>query len=183
MVAAGLVAQDGVAVTATFEQDELWQVTRDGELIGRNPSAGELLAKVAELTGTVEDLERDMRRARARERLLLSQLEDDRAAYDRMPELLDIMDEWRKKCGHSRARLTDDRFDAIRRLLEVKRPEPYPREAFSRAIDGAAFDPYRRQRKNGSWQTYDDIALVCRSGQHFEEFIRRAPAQNVKEDA
>lgn len=157
------------------QQEQLWQVTRNGEIVGRTPNPVEMLAKIAELTGTVEDLERDMRRARHRERLLLSRLEEDRADYPRFDEVFTIFDEWRAVCSHGRARLTDDRFDAVRRMLEVTKPEPYPREAFTRAFEGAAFDPYRRQRKNGTWQRFDDIALICRSGQHMEEFIRRAP--------
>ena len=158
---------------------ELWRVTADGELVGDMPSLSNVLGRVVELEAEVADLERDMRRARARERWLLSQLEDDRAGYGRRDEVEDIFNEWRRVCGHQNARLTMDRFDVIRKLLEVSRPAAYPREAFAAAFAGAAYDPFVTRRRNGSEHRHDDIALICRDGKTFESFIRRAPEGDV----
>jgi len=168
-------------VTAV-QEDELWQVDADGEIVGRVPSLSEALRRVAELQGQVEDLERDMRRARARERELLRGKAAERREYPRRDEVQSIVAEWREVCGHKRARLTDDRFDAVRALLEVTKPEPYPREAFSAAIAGAKFDPFVTRRKNGTEQKHDDIALICRDGKTFENFIKRAPRATSQED-
>ena len=168
-------------MSALDDQEVLWQVSPSGEFIGRAPSLGEALERVAELQGQVDDLERDLRGKRLRIRGLESQLVDLRANYDRQDELKSIFDEWREVCGHKRARLSPDRFDAIRGLLEVTRPEPYPREAFTAAIAGAAYDPFITRRRNGTQERHDDIALICKSGKHFEGFIRRARATDQGE--
>ena len=157
------------------EQDNLWQVSAEGELVGRLPSVTEALQRVAELQGQVEDLERDMRRARARERALLADKAAERRDYPRRDEVQEIVAEWRDVCGHKNARLSDDRFDAVRALLDVAKPKPYPREAFSAAIAGAAFDPFTTTRKNGTQEKHDDIELICRNGKTFEGFIKKAP--------
>ena len=162
----------------TLPDRELWRVTADGELVGDMPSVENVLRRVLELEAEVADLERDMRRARARERLLLGQLEEDRQGYDRRGEVESVFDEWRQACGHRNARLTNDRFDAIRRLLEVTKPAAYPREAFTAAIAGAAYDPWTKRRRNGSEQRFDDAALIFRDGKTFESFIKRAPGGN-----
>lgn len=150
-----------------------------GEVVSREPSLAAALAKVDELEAMLADIERERRGERARTRQLLARLNDARIGYTRRAEVISIFDEWRTECGHQRARLTNDRFDAVATLLEVKKPEAYPREAFSTAIAGAKFDPFVTRRKNGSEHKHDDLALICRDGKTFEEFIRRAP---VKED-
>lgn len=158
-----------------YQEDELWLVTADGELHGRKPSLSEALERVAELTAQLEDLERERRRERAHVRLLLARLDDNRTTYGRRAEVEAVFDLWRTECGHKNARLSADRFDAVRALLEVKRPQPYPPEAFEAAIAGARFDPFVTTRKNGSQQKHDDLALICRDGKTFESFIKRAP--------
>lgn len=146
-----------------------------GEVLEREASREELWERVVELEGLLRDAERDLRGKRTRIRFLEAQLQDDRVEYDRKDEVQSIFDEWRTVCRHPKSRLTPDRFDAIRGLLEVTKPQPYPREAFSAAIAGAAFDPYTRVRKNGTVQIFDDVEMVMRSGKSFEEFCKRAP--------
>ena len=101
-----------------------------------------------------------------------------RDTYRRRDEVESIFAEWQEKCGHKRARLSSDRFNAIRGLLEVSEPEPYPRGAFTAAIEGAAYDHFTVQRKNGDIKRFDDISLICRDGAHFEDFIQRRPKEN-----
>lgn len=158
------------------EQAALYLVSAStGEIVSREPSLAAALMEIERLELAIQDIERERRIQRARVAQLTAELEDKRAAYDRRDEVEDIFKEWAIVCGHPNARLTDDRFDAIRALLEVKRPKPYPREAFNVAIAGAAYDPYVSRRKNGSQKRHDDISLVCRDGQHFEDFCKRAP--------
>lgn len=152
------------------------EITADGEIVGEI-TLSIALDRVQELEAQLRDIERERRGERARVRFLLAQIEDDRDSYERREEVVSIFNEWREKCKHKSARLTNDRFDAIRRLLDITKPQPYPREAFTAAIGGAAYNPYLTQRKNGSWKRHDDIALICRSGEKFEEFIKRAPKE------
>ncbi|HZL17756.1 MAG TPA: hypothetical protein VFG23_08425 [Polyangia bacterium] len=162
-------------MTPVAQEDELWQVSADGELVGRMPSLTEALERIVTLQGQLADIERERRGERARVRNLMAQIHNDRGTYERRAEVEEITREWRGVCGHPKARLTDDRFDAVRALLEVTKPEPYSRESFSLAFAGAAHDPYVTTRKNGSRQKHDDLALVCRDGKTFEEFQKRAP--------
>lgn len=159
---------------APVQEDELWLVTSEGEIVGRQPSLPEALTRVMELQGNLEDIELDLRGKRSTITKLRSALYG-RSEYERLAEVQEIFNEWRTECGHKKARLTNDRFDAIRALLDITEPAPYPREAFSAAIAGAKFDPFITTRKNGSQERHDDIALICKSGKTFEGFIKRAP--------
>lgn len=159
------------------EQDRLYLVSKDGEVLSREPTLPEALKRVVELEGDVKRLEADLRVKRATISKLNGALYG-RAEYERAAEVQEIFGEWARVCGHERARLTNDRFDAIRSLLEVTKPEPYPRQAFSMAFAGAAFDPWTKRRKNGSVKRFDDIARhICKSGDSFEEFVKRAPTK------
>jgi hypothetical protein len=161
-------------VKKNADQPSLY-VLHQGEVVGRIPTTRELLEKIDELELTVEDLERERRQQRAQIRKLKAELDRTPAHYDRAGEVENIINEWRIVCKHPNARSSLDRFDAVRRLLDVTHPRPYPREAFTLAIQGAVYDPYRRPRRNGTLQAYDDIELICRTAAKFEEFIRRAP--------
>lgn len=156
-------------------QQGIYLVTQGGEIVSREPSLTQALQRIEQLEGELQDVERERRNQRAHIKRLQSLLDQDRRAYDRRDEVVSIHREWAEQTGHRNSRLTDDRFDAIRALLEVEKPKPYPREAFTAAIAGAVFDPYITRRRNGSEKRHDDIALVCRDGQKFEDFILRAP--------
>lgn len=156
---------------------ELYVVTQDGEIVSREPSLTLALERIEELERQLLDLERERRGERARMRLLLARIEENRANYPRHEEVQEIFAAWRSWCGHPRARLTNDRFDAIRALLEVTKPRPYTREHFALAIAGAAYDPFVTRRKNGTSQRHDDAALIFRDGKTFEGFIKRAPKE------
>jgi hypothetical protein len=156
------------------DQPGLYVVSGD-EIIGRTPTVKELLDRNDELERQILDLEKERRQQRTVITRLKSELDTTPAHYDRADEVGEIFSEWRSICQHPNARLTLDRFHAIRRLLDVMHPRPYPREAFSLAIRGAAYDPFVKRMKNGRVHRYDDIELICRDGVHFEGFIRRAP--------
>lgn len=155
------------------DQQELWLVDRQtGELISRDPSSQQLRDYIAKLEGDLANAERDLRGKRARVSTLEGQLDMRPETYDRRVEVEEIVGEWRQVCGHPNARLTPDRFDCVRRLLEVTKPKPYERRHFSLAFVGAAHDPFVTRRKNGTEQKHDDLTHICK---HFEEFIKRGP--------
>ena len=159
---------------ANPEQATLYVVKGD-EIISREPTLRECLDRIEELERDVMNLERERRQQRTQITKLKAELDDSPMRYDRRDEVADIFREWQSTCRHERSRLTYDRFQAIRRLLDVMHPKPYPRAAFSLAFAGAAFDPFEKRMRNGRLVRYDDVALICRSGEHFERFIRRAP--------
>ena len=115
----------------------------------------------------------------ARFELLHARQDTTRDTYARRDELEDIFGEWQEVCRHKRARLDAVRFDAIRFILEVREPGPYPRAAFSAAFAGAAFDAFTVTRKNGDIKRFDDVSLICRDATHFEDFIQRRPKENT----
>lgn len=166
---------------AVTVETELWQLSADGEIVGRMPSLTEALGRVMELEAQIADLERERRGERARTRLLLARLDDNRSTYPRRDEVLSIFGEWQEVCGHKNARLTPDRFDCLRALLDVTKPAAYPREFFSAAIAGAAFDAYTASRKNGSVKRFDELTLIFRDGAHAEDFAKRAPTKENTE--
>lgn len=71
---------------------------------------------------------------------------------------------WQDRCGHNGTLLTDDR----RRKIAARLREGYTPGQVREAIDGAAVGAVRRGKKR-----FDDIALICRSGEKLESFIGR----------
>jgi hypothetical protein len=152
---------------------------------------GEVVQEPPEIVKLREDLanaERELRRHRRRIAELERDEKQERLDYDRRDEVERVCLYWWRKCRGSDKRvnpITDVRFDAVRRMLESTRIEvvdgkrrrvpAYETEAFKEAIDGAAFDHYTKERKNGSRVHYDDLELICRDGKHFEEFRSRCP--------
>lgn len=147
-----------------------------------------LVARVEKLEHDRRALEKDIRAKRRR----ITELERDKAQerleHPQRDLIVRIANYWHRKCRGGDAKvnpLSVVRFDAVAALVEMtvivadekgKRHEPrYRPEDFKQAIDGAAFDHYAKQRKNGSWQHFDDLELVCRDSKQFEEFRARAP--------
>lgn len=115
--------------------------------------------------------ERDLRGKRSLIAKLRRDEDADRRTYEHRAMVEDVHAEWQRECKHPNSKLTAERFDAVRTLIE----KGYEREQFARAIAGAAYDPFTKQRRNGSIQRFDDLELVCRDGKHFEDFANRAP--------
>lgn len=165
-------------------------VNENGEIVPR---------EVAKLQDEVEKLKIDLKMAqrdvKAKNRRL-AELERDRARerldHPRYADIERVARYWHRKCREGSARvnpMSPDRFDAIACVLEQerivvdadtrkKRREPmYTLEDCKAAVDGAHFDHFSKQRKNGSWQHYDDLELIFRDGKRFEEFRDRAPVR------
>jgi hypothetical protein len=159
--------------------------------IAHDTDTGEIIPEAPEIVKLRGDLalaEKELRRHRRRIADLERDAAQDRLDYDRRDEVERVCLYWWRKCrkGDKRVNpIADIRFDAVRGLLESTRIEvvngkrhrvpAYELQAFREAIDGAAFDHFTKQRKNGSTVHYDDLELICRDGKHFEEFRSRCP--------
>lgn len=174
-------------------------VNENGEIIPKE--IAKLLEEIAALKVDKKMLRRDITVKNRKIAELERDVIEERLNYPRRGEIERVGVYWHRKCRpEDWARpvrkvqpLAPVRFDAVRGILEIerliidvdpetgktkKRREPfYTAEDFKTAIDGAAFDPFRTQRKNGSWQTHNDLELICRSAKHFDEFIAKAPVR------
>lgn len=78
-----------------------------------------------------------------------------------------VFDYWRQTMQHNSAKLTPQR----QRLVKARLKDGYTVEELKAAIDGCAASPWHRG-ENDRAQAYDDIALICRDGEHVEKFMR-----------
>ena len=139
-----------------------------------------LVDYVQEPTDLIAGLQRDVRA----EHLRYENLKRDKAAEARehglFPKVRELFDYWRKVCRHPNSKYTPDRFTAALPYLEK-----YGEATCRRAIDGAAFDPYERPRKNASMKRFDSWSgypsSIFASADKFEDFANRAP-QKARED-
>lgn len=126
----------------------------------------------AELADVVAGLQRDIRGWTTRYR----NLERDRNAEARKhaawPKAVEAFNHWRTACNHPRSSFDPDRFWLVQPFVER-----HGLDLVKRAIDGAAFDPFTKPRKNGSVKRFDDWELIFRSAGKFEEFCNRAPTR------
>jgi hypothetical protein len=159
---------------------------------------GEILPShrlVEEIEKLQTDLQMAQRDVKAKNRRIF-ELERNRA-QERLEHpdrelILRVCRYWHRKCRRGDRRVKPDsphRFDAVAAMVELEEVIPaaeresagpksrrvYGPEAFKQAIDGAAYDPYRKQRKNGSWAVYDDLETIFKSAAKFDEFRARAP--------
>lgn len=156
-----------------------------GEIIGdhaEDHQSAELEAVKAELADanrTIVGLETDLNAWRIRYR----KLAEDKAAEARQhylfPIVMMLFKGWQAHCNHPRARFSPDRFWAIEPFLTTKRygGSLEARVALCcRAIAGAGYNPGRRQRKNGTWQRFDDWGdSIFYSAGRFEEYCNKTP--------
>lgn len=96
--------------------------------------------------------------------------ERERKEHALRATILDVIDEWREKTGHKGSKVSADRFDAVRRMLETE----YTRENFSEMIAGLAAYPFQRYsgrfaEKVPNSERRDDIAYACKTGERFEK--------------
>lgn len=116
-----------------------------------------------------------LRASLARQEKIITALRNDKArerkTYARRATVEEIFAAWQEATGKTRSRLTDDRFDAIRALLELK--EPYTVEQFTLMLAGLRAYPfvvYGTRRSHGNEESRKvDIGYVCEKGARFEE--------------
>lgn len=141
-----------------------------------NTETGELHAETTDCPGCAdaraeaETWEQDVLKLKRQIKQMLADKERERKEYAARVVVLDVFDEWREKTGHKNSKLTADRFDGIRRMLETE----YTREQFSWMIDGLAAYPYQRYsarfaEKVPNSERRDDVAYACKTGERFEK--------------
>jgi hypothetical protein len=79
-----------------------------------------------------------------------------------------VFDHWRAVMGHPDAKLTPKRERCVRAMLKV-----YGVEQLFAAVDGCKATPFN-MGANDRHEIYDDLALICRDGEHVERFMRAA---------
>lgn len=72
---------------------------------------------------------------------------------------------WQQRCSHEGAKLTEGR----RRKVTARLREGYSPDQIRVAIDGAAVAPFI----NDQGKRFDDLELICRTGEKLEDFIAR----------
>lgn len=83
-----------------------------------------------------------------------------------------VFDAWQTECGHTRAKLTQDRRQKVRARLR----EGYTRQDLIQAVRGAARGAYVDAR-GIKW---DDLSLICRDGTHVERFMAIGEQPDLK---
>lgn len=118
----------------------------------------------------LEDAEKELRQYRAKVRRLENEKAKERMEYLRRAEVEQVFNKWRLLCKHPRSKLTNERFDAVQKLLD----QEYTVDEIGKAITYIAAFPFmisgeRRQRGKPS-QQWDDLELICRNGGKMEKF-------------
>jgi hypothetical protein len=135
------------------------------------PGTGELV-ELDDCPSCLE-YERDLRRKNAQ----LNEMRRDRQAKAQRSEIwpvaVDLFKYWQVRCGHKRSKWTLERFEQIEPLLKS-----HGEELCRLAIEGAAFDAFTTERKNGTLKRHDDWELIFRNADKLEDFVKRAPRPN-----
>lgn len=154
------------------------------------PAPGEKLFVLDQVTGNMqplgeylqpfEDHISGLQRAVKSENLRYENLKRDKEkeakAHPLWPQAMEVFGHWKKVCKHPRSSWSPERFEQVRPFLEK-----HGVELCKRACDGAAFDPFVTQRKNGSKKRHDGWGLVFRAAEpeKFEEFVNKAPIKGA----
>ena len=139
-----------------------------------DPETGELhetCPACKEREDVIVGLERDIRGWAARYAELKRDLDVDARDNAMWDDISALVGYWRRRCRHPKSQMTADRFWLIQPFYER-----HGDAMCRRAIDGAAFDPMTKQRKNGTTERFDGLDLIFRSAEKFESFCNRAPA-------
>jgi hypothetical protein len=98
----------------------------------------------------IAGLERDIRGWAHRYAILKREKDAEARAHKLWPEAIRLFEEWKARCNHPRSEWTPDRFWLVEPFL---RKDGY--DMCLRAIKGAAFDPWTKRRRNGSFYRHD----------------------------
>jgi hypothetical protein len=140
------------------------------------PGTGEL--EELDECPSCKEYERDVRRKNAQ----ITQLKRDREAKAKQSEIWPVahalFDYWRDRCGHKRTQWNLDRFEQAAPFIER-----HGEDMCRLAIEGAAFDCFTTERKNGTIKRHDDWGLIFRPGDpdKFDEFVRKAPRPHPRD--
>ena len=84
------------------------------------------------------------------------------------PSVQAVFEAWRETLNHPEAKLTPKR----RKHVEARLRDGYTVEQLVAAINGCRASPYH-QGENETGTVYDDLELICRSGEKVEAFLAR----------
>jgi hypothetical protein len=144
-------------------------VSENGEIVDASEEvwAQEILRLEDDLHGSEREVRRLRRIVAKQERELLERAE----ASSLMPQVKLVFDHWRRATGHKNSKLGQKRIDAC--LARLK--EGYSVQQLCLACDGIAYDPEKKQRRNGHWEAFDDCEIAMRSDHNVEKYCNRAP--------
>lgn len=143
-------------------------------------TVGEAVHEIQRQRDVIAGLERDIRGWAIRYADLDRDKEREAREDPLWPVARDLFDYWRETCGHPRPGWGRDRFELLRPFLKSKAYGETLEDRIAmckRAIDGAAYDPYRTRRRNGTYKTHDGWDLIFRDRAHMEEFVNKAPRE------
>lgn len=152
-------------------QPALRLVNADGEMedIDGCQECNRLRSLVAGLEQDITNIESDLRGKRAQIKALKADREREAREHPRRQEVEELFAYWCEKCNHPRSTL-----DAERTFRLAWGLEHYGLPMCKLAIDGAAFDPWTRRRKNGTLKRFDEVGMVFKDAPKFEDFVCRA---------
>lgn len=127
-------------------------------------------ASCAELRLQLEGAEREIRAWRTR--TINAERDSARDAFNHpsWEDVKELFAYWRMRTDHPRCRYGAKRFWAAEPFLR-----DYGEKLCRRAIDGIAFDPFTKRRRNGTLERFDSWELLFRDRGRFEGFVNRAP--------
>lgn len=132
--------------------------TETGEIVEHEDAHTENIALRAALT-RAENVIKGLRSA----------LADQRTAYPKRGLIEDAFTDWQHRTSHKKSKLTDDRFDAIKSMVD----KGYSFEHFTLVNEALAALPYERYGKRyptgSKGERKDDIGWVCEKGRRFEQ--------------
>lgn len=139
-----------------------------------DPDTGEITCpECLERQRVLDELTRKYHGALAQIGRLRNDTETEARRHALWPQALAHHDYWRDICNHPRSEFTAERFWLCERF--VRADEEDGTDYAMRAIEGAAFDPMTRERRNGTVERYDSWELIFRDRGKFESFVSRAP--------
>lgn len=153
-----------------------------GEIPADAPSYSEALARLAELEASpdyrirdLEDLNAGLRATVDKQARAIGVLErklsaDDPEQHPQRAEINALIERWKERLGHPKAKASKDRFDLIKARLK----DGYTVEQIELAIDGLAAFPYvvnaQRSATGKDSQRYDQLKHCLKGGMELERF-------------
>lgn len=129
-----------------------------------------LADEVAALHDQLAGAQRDIRAWRARYAKLERDKRQEAQEHEAWPLLLALHDYWREQTLHLRARWDADKFWMALNLWQT-----FGSGNCAAGIAGIAYQPNRKQLRNGKWETYDSWKLLFRDSDTLERYIKRRP--------
>lgn len=148
---------------------------REATLLVVNPATGEsipFLEYTQDLRDQIEGLETDVRSWRTRHANLKRDKQAEATRHALWPRVLELFEVWKVKCNHPKTNFDADYFECGRIMYER-----HGEDVCKLAIEGAAYAPSTKPRRNGTVERFDDFELIFRSETKLASFVNRAPRE------